>query len=681
MDTLTEKGAMLSIAATAERVEREIAGLEKEVGIGVINGAETVVLSGRAETVERVGKRLEAEGIKTRALEVTHAFHSPLLEPMLEEFEACAAKVTYQAPRIRIISNLTGKTARSEEMTSPRYWREHMRRTVQFHAGLQAALKTGCHILLEIGPQPHLKALAVRSDAALDSRVYTSLRRRHNEWEDVLETLGKFYVQGYAIDWQGFDRGHHRLRLALPTYPFERQRHWLAGGEEESSRRIWQGAVNAARAQSDLVPIGVDVESFPAKWEVLQRWSVAEIAQTLRSVGAFSRPGTYCDAQSLVTSCGIAPANTKLVNRWLRVLRDAGYLQARGSQFENPTDFPDLDASEAWPDVAQSLKSDPYLLEYLHNCSQHLRGVLLGTTSPLETLFPGGSPDLARNVYENSTGARYANLIVASAVQAAVNAAPAHQRLRILEVGAGTGATTNAVLRAMPPGRAVYHFTDVSETFLHHAKLRFSSYSFVRYGLLDIENEEHIVRNCGSFDVVIAANVIHATPDIHKTLSRVARLLVPGGTLVLLETTQSLAWHDVSTGLIEGWQKSEGDLRAGDALLGAEEWRTALQNTGFEEVASAPGPGSPAEAIGLHVILARNSAVHAEIGAATLPADNTWIYDGAIHTPITDAEPANGFIDGGGIAEPPVYAAICKRSSCNFDLRLSNPGCNCWISS
>ncbi len=101
MDTLTETGAMLSIGATAERVEREMAGLEKEVGIGVINGAETVVLSGRAETVERVGKRLEAEGIRTRALEVTHAFHSPLLEPILEEFEACAAKVQYKTPRIR----------------------------------------------------------------------------------------------------------------------------------------------------------------------------------------------------------------------------------------------------------------------------------------------------------------------------------------------------------------------------------------------------------------------------------------------------------------------------------------------------------------------------------------------------------------------------------------------------
>ena len=159
MDKLTEAGAMRSIAATAERVQKAIAGLEKEVAIGVINGAETVVLSGLAATVERVAKQLEAEGIRTRALEVTHAFHSPLLEPILDEFEACAEKVTYHAPQIRIISNLTGKTAQAEQIATARYWREHMRGTVQFDAGLKSALATGCQTLLEIGPQPHLLSL------------------------------------------------------------------------------------------------------------------------------------------------------------------------------------------------------------------------------------------------------------------------------------------------------------------------------------------------------------------------------------------------------------------------------------------------------------------------------------------------------------------------------------------
>ena len=422
MDRLPEKGTMLSINATAARVQREIAGLENEVAIGVINGAETVVLSGRAETVARIGKQLEAEGIRTRALEVTHAFHSPLLEPILDEFEACAAKIKFHTPRIRIISNLTGKAARSEEITTPRYWRQHMRGTVQFHAGLQTALETGCQILLEIGPQPHLKALAIRSDAALDSRVYASLRRRKNEWEDVLETLAKLYVQGHTIDWRGFDRGHLARGLRYPRIlsngngiGWPPQMEFLAPYLAGRNRCC----IGAVEYDADRRPS----ESFPAMWDALQRWTVAKIAQTLRSVGAFAVPGARFDAQSFVASYGIPPANTKLVNRWLHVLHRAGYLRAHGSQFEFPSDSLDLDTTQSWRDVEQSLKHDPYLLEYLGNCSRHLRGVLLGTISPLETLFPAGSPDLARNVYEKSSGARYANAIVAAAVQTAANRA------------------------------------------------------------------------------------------------------------------------------------------------------------------------------------------------------------------------------------------------------------------
>ncbi|MES2222411.1 MAG: methyltransferase, partial [Acidobacteriota bacterium] len=498
-----------------------------------------------------------------------------------------------------------------------------------------------CPILLEIGPQPHLKALALRSDAALDSRVYPSLRRRHKEWEDILETLGKLYVQGQAIDWRGFDRGQHRKRIALPTYPFDRQRYWHAARDENSSQLIWQRAVNAALVQSTQVPIGVDVGAFSAKWQALNRWAVAEIARTLRSVDAFAVPGSRFDAQSVVAACGILPANIKLVNRWLHMLADAGYLLAHGSQFENPTVFPEIDLSEAWGDVARTSKDDSYLLEYLHNCSQHLRGVLMGTTSPLETLFPGGSPDLARNVYENSSGARYANRIVASAVQMASIAAPARRGLRILEVGAGTGATTDAVLRVVSPTRTLYHFTDVSETFLYHAKARFSPYPFVQYSLLDIENEEHIARHRQSFDVVIAANVIHATRDIQASLSGVARLLAPGGMLILLEVNQAHAWHEITTGLLQGWHKSEDFLQEPRTLLGVDEWNSALNKAGFVDVASAPEPGSPAEVIGLHVILARNSAVDADgVSAISAAADSAWSADYTSPSAAVDAESA-----------------------------------------
>jgi malonyl CoA-acyl carrier protein transacylase len=613
MDKLTEVGAMRSIAATAERVQKAIAGLEKEVAIGVINGAETVVLSGLAATVERVAKQLEAEGIRTRALEVTHAFHSPLLEPILDEFEACAETVTYHAPQIRIISNLTGKTAQAEQIATARYWREHMRGTVQFDAGLKSALATGCQTLLEIGPQPHLKALSVRSDESLEPRVKISMRRQRTDWEQMLETLAQLYIEGQTIDWSGFDEGNRRTRMALPTYPFERQRYWLSGQNEDISQQRWQRVAGTALSQSKLAPIGLKVEAFGATWEALERLTIAEILHTLRGLGAFSKAGVSHDAQSLADSCGILPAHAKLMGRWMQLLCKAGYLERDGSRFLMPVVQPEANLDQAWRDAEQCLQDDPFLLEYLRNCSKHLRGVLLGTTSPLETLFPGGSPDLARNLYENSSAARYANLIVAAAVKAVVDATPTKRRLQILELGGGTGATTAAVLPGLIGDRVSYHFTDVSGVFLERAGARFASYPFVRYGLLDIENESHLAPRRGSFDVVIAANVVHATKNLQTTLSGIASLLAPGGVMMLLETTQSFAWHDITTGLIEGWQKSDDDLRAGVALLGVAEWTSALQAAGLDQIVSAPEPESAAGILGLHVILARASMTNAAL--------------------------------------------------------------------
>lgn len=353
-----------------------------------------------------------------------------------------------------------------------------------------------------------------------------------------------------------------------------------------------------------MVPLGMKVELFPSRWEILERLTVAQILRTLREFNAFAKPGTSHDAKSLAASCGILPAHERLLGRWLNLLSDTGYLERDGGRYKNPASLPDLDIAAAWRDAESALIDDPYALEYLRTCTTHLRGVLRGTTSPLETLFPGNSPNLARHLYESSGGTRYANSIVAAAVQAACSAARKNRRLRILELGGGTGATTAAVLPLLPADRVSYHFTDVSEVFLERASAEFRQYPFVRYGILDIESDLQLAKYAGSFDVVIAANVVHATRDLMVTLAGVKSLLAPGGLAILLESTKDLAWHDITIGLVRGWQKSEDDLRTASILLGAEDWISALRASGFDEAFAAPESASPANDLGLHVILA-----------------------------------------------------------------------------
>jgi SAM-dependent methyltransferase len=194
-------------------------------------------------------------------------------------------------------------------------------------------------------------------------------------------------------------------------------------------------------------------------------------------------------------------------------------------------------------------------------------------------------------------------------VRAAITATVSHLRqhgCRVLEIGAGTGGTTAAVLPALAGTNTSYTFTDVGPLFLSKARSRFSDCPFVEFAQLDIERDPETQGfKPGSFDVIVAANVLHATRNLHATVERTLRLLAPGGLLVLLETTRHPSWFDVSTGLIHGWQIFDDDLRGDHPLVAEEAWSALLREHGAADVQTYPAAGSPAEILGQHVIVVR----------------------------------------------------------------------------
>jgi SAM-dependent methyltransferase/acyl carrier protein len=245
------------------------------------------------------------------------------------------------------------------------------------------------------------------------------------------------------------------------------------------------------------------------------------------------------------------------------------------------------------------------MLDYLRRCAEKLGAVLTGRESPLETLFPGGSFETAEHLYHHWAVARYFNGIVASAVQAAVQASLSRD-VHILEVGAGSGGTTGAVLPRLPLGVAEYVFTDTSEVFLARAQEKFADYPYLRFGLLDIEKSPTAQGYAPHrYDVVVAANVLHATRDLDETLGHVLGLLAPGGVLALYETTHHPHFFDVSFGLIEGWQRFADEKRGDNPLLDRAQWIEVLRARGFTDAVAFPEPGSPAEILIAGVVLAR----------------------------------------------------------------------------
>ncbi|WP_426544325.1 type I polyketide synthase [Streptomyces sp. UG1] len=226
MEELPPGGAMVSVQATEEEVVAAIGEAAPRVAVAAVNGPASTVLSGDEDEVERIAADFARHGRKTRRLRVSHAFHSPRMEPMLQEFATVAARLSYGAPRITVVSNLTGRIATEAEIRDPRYWVAHVRRAVRFADGVAALREEGVSTCLELGPDA---VLAPMAGACLpDGPVpVPALRARRPETQTLLAALGHAHAQGVHVDWARFFDERGARRVGLPTYGFQHRRYWL----------------------------------------------------------------------------------------------------------------------------------------------------------------------------------------------------------------------------------------------------------------------------------------------------------------------------------------------------------------------------------------------------------------------------------------------------------------------
>jgi len=233
MQALPQDGEMVTVFADEAQVTAAILPYGQKVAIAAINGPKSIVISGDRQAVETVSNALHAQGITTKKLQVSHAFHSPLMEPMLGKFEQVAKDVTYSSPKISLISNVTGQPI-TDEIATPEYWCDHVQQPVRFAASMEALYQRGYKVFVEIGPKPTLVGMGRYCLPEGEGVWLPSLRPGREDWQQLLDSLGKLYVSGIAIDWTGFDTSYPRRRVALPTYAFERQRYWFQTSKAET---------------------------------------------------------------------------------------------------------------------------------------------------------------------------------------------------------------------------------------------------------------------------------------------------------------------------------------------------------------------------------------------------------------------------------------------------------------
>ncbi|MBB4895859.1 amino acid adenylation domain-containing protein [Streptomyces olivoverticillatus] len=269
MAELTEPGSMATVFAPAEVVGEAVRPFAAEVSIAAVNGPQSVVVSGAGGAVGELLAELAGQGIKSKLLAVSRAFHSPLMEPMLDRFEREAATIAYAAPRIPLISNVTGKPLTGEGAFTAQYLREHVRAPVQFLAGMNELYGQSYRTFVEVGPAPTLLGMAKRfapdPGAHAEAAAFLpSLRPGRPDSRVLLDSLGELYVRGFAVNWTGLAGGEDRRKVALPTYPFQRSRHWF-----RPSSRTPASAATAPAGPSTLlgrrIPSPLDSIQFASR--------------------------------------------------------------------------------------------------------------------------------------------------------------------------------------------------------------------------------------------------------------------------------------------------------------------------------------------------------------------------------------------------------------------------------
>lgn len=412
-------------------------------------------------------------------------------------------------------------------------------------------------------------------------------------------------------------------------------------GVDLSSEAHWiapRAVVNVA-AWPDIAAPAFDlpapVQTFHASYGALNRLATALLWRVLHDMLGDVPLAAIDTTAALRSQLGLAPAHQRLYRACLDMLERAGMWRIVDERISADPATPVRDWT-ALADDKEALVADcPWLtaeVRLLWTCSQQLAPVLRGEIPATQVLFPDLSMKLVEDVYSATPLARYYDERVADAVWQALTTALANDpaaKLRILEIGAGTGGTSRVVLERLQrsgidvDARIEYLYTDISAAFLKHGKEQYgASRPFLTFGLLDIERPiETQGYTPGGFDVVFASNVLHATRDLARTLQHVKCLLKRGGALILHELIQRQEFLTLSFGLLEGWWLAEdGHKRiAHSPVLTRDLWREVLREEGFPVVIELAAADAARDAEYLGVVVAESDGRVRNVRARRVP--------------------------------------------------------------
>lgn len=571
-------GGLLATNLDADTVSEFINTADYSIDIASLNGPSSIVLSGSNEALSKAKATLILDGFLAKRLMGDIAFHGRALDGLASQMPVCGTTI----PK-RFYSTVTGERLSS---LSQDYWARNMREPVMFDAALRAMRGDGYTHFIEIAPHPALLTLI----KATGAKSFPVMTRDDAGLRPALEAIATLYTDHVpGLDLVNKSRPRRPV-IDLPNYPWQRQIFWKTpDAPPPAITDSWSSIHAATERQAGFIPAALDIAEISRSQVALDALAITQMRDCLDGI---ARDGTR-----------IARSFAPLVARWEETLA-------------NTASVPNRDTA-----LAEMRNTTPqWLATYVERCHAMLPDVLKGEVSPLETLFPSGDWGTVEQMYHRYPVAQYFNTMIAAAVEARAARATPGQPLRILEVGGGTGGLTRAVLPNLPADRVIYTFTDVTSYFAEPIGQRLARYPFASFATFDLdqpfEAQGYVPQ---SYDVIIAANAVHAADHLDHSLSRLQRLLAPHGMLMLYEATAPHRWLDTTIGLIEGWGGQKTDGRAGTPMLSGPEWEARLSTAGFARTAIFPSADSPLSKIGQNVIISQIGSIAQDMAPETVP--------------------------------------------------------------
>ncbi len=630
LEELASAGGLLAVKLSEAETRRVIAEDGDSLALAAIVGPETSIISGHVQRLQRLQRRLDSRDVLCVDSGVPYLFHHPAARDLVKHVSASSPALA--DPMLPIYSSVVGGRIRHAAEIDAHYWENALCGTLRFSDAISRVLDDGIHVFVEVSPSPVFTTdiRDILHGRNISGRAVPTMRRYGDSQTHLALTLASVFDAGCSVTCTHF-LGATRRCVPWPEYPWEPRRFWWPAGPVTRLERepvVASEVVPAKEPQKPLPGLSIayemswvpskvpqrarDTEGLPSPADLdaaakvlaahpaLDEYAAVEpqieaacalyAAAALRNVGVTLQSACRIEPERLAERLGLDVPRRRLLERLCEILGSDGYLRRESAAWVVAREVPDVD-----PDLQLALlaKSHPRLtteLSLLARCGPRVGEVLSGRVDPLTLLFPQSDASEAAALFGETGIAVVMNGIAVEAVRSLIAARRSERPLRILEIGAGTGGTT-AALRSVLEGRQVsYVFTDISRTLLRYAARRFADWPAMEVRLLDIANDpiaQGFVPR--SYDLIVAANVLHATARVRDSIANVQRLLAPAGSLVLIEATRAQRIVDLTFGLTgDWWGYQDMDLRPDHPLLSSDRWHAVLRGGGFQQIRCCP---------------------------------------------------------------------------------------------